>query len=215
MTPTTRPESDPRTRTGDTARRALECLDAIARQKGLDDVSMRDVARKVGVSLAALQHHYGTKGALFDAFVRHSVDGYRDRIARIAAESDNRTRLVNILGYVARETLLAARSGVLTMIEARAHHDDASRQAWQRFMRSYLEVMGGIVAAEFPDLPPEDVLPSAALMCAQLEGLAGPYEAACALGADPSKLIDAAVRAAASIPALRSAGLDSAMGDRA
>lgn len=206
MAPQRRPDSDPPARTGDTALRALACLETIAQQKGLDEVSMRDVARSVGVSLAALQHHYPTKAALFDAFVQRTVDGYRERIARIAAESDGRARLINIIGFVASETLLAARGGVLMMIEARAHHDEASRQAWQRFMRSYLEVLSAIVAAEFPDMTPDEVLHSAMLMCAQLEGLASPYEAACALGADPATLLDAAVRTVASIPAMRLAG---------
>jgi AcrR family transcriptional regulator len=199
-TPPEQPE-----RSGDTALRALQCLDEIARQKGLDDVSMRDVARRVGVSLAALQYHYPTKAALFDAFVQHSVESYRERIARIVTESESQKRFVNILAFLACETVLASRGGVLTMIEARAQHDDASRRAWQRFVRSYLEVMGGVIAAELPDLPPEEVLLCATLVCAQLEGLASTHEAACELGADPSTLLVAFVQAAVSTVAQRAA----------
>lgn len=212
MKPPSQPASKWRNRTSDTPRRALEALEAIAQQRGLDDVSMRDVARNIGVSLAALQYHYPTKAALFDAFVQYRVAGYRERIARVAAESDTPARLVNILGYVARETLVASRGGIWTMIEARAQHDEASRQAWQRFLSSYLEVMGGVLEAEFPSLAPDEVLQCAALMCAQLEGLAGPYETACAMGADPSALLDAAIRAAASIPAMYLSGFASPRG---
>jgi AcrR family transcriptional regulator len=193
---------------GDTARLALQCLDDLARQKGLQDVSMRDVARALGVSLAALQYHYPSKAALFDAFVRHSVDTYQERIARIASESESPTRFINMLDFVARETLAVAQGGVLAMIEARAHHDEVSHQALQRFMRSYLEVMGRIVATEYPDLPPDEVMLCATLVCSQFEGLASTFEAACEAGANPTKLLEASVEIAVSIMTQRaSSGL--------
>lgn len=186
-------------RTSETAQLALQCLEDLAREKGLDDVSMRDVARGLGVSLAALQYHYPTKAALFDAFVQRSFDGYRERLQRISSESEAQARFTNVLRFVARETLATAQGGVLAMIEARAHHDEASNQALQRFMRSYLEVMGTTIAAEFPDLPAKEVLLCAALVCSQLEGLASIYEAACEAGASPSVLLEACVTTAASI----------------
>jgi AcrR family transcriptional regulator len=194
---------------GDTARLALQCLDDLARQKGLEDVSMREVARALGVSLAALQYHYPSKAALFDAFVQHSVDTYQKRIAQIASESAPPTRFINMLDVVARETLVVAQGGVLAMIEARAHHDEASHRALQRFMRFYLKAMGSIVAAEFPDLPPEEVLLCATLVCSQFEGLASTYEAACEAGGSPKKLLETSVETAVSIVTQRAAsGLD-------
>ncbi len=191
-------------RSSDTAQLALQCLDDLAREKGLDDVSMRDVARALGVSLAALQYHYPSKAALFDAFVQRSFDSYHQRIQRISSESEARERFTNMLYFVARETLAAAQGGVLAMIEARAHHDEASRQALRRFMRSYLDAMGSTIAAEFPHLPAHEVLICATLVCSQLEGLASIYEAACEAGASPSALLDACVTAAASIVTQRS-----------
>jgi AcrR family transcriptional regulator len=192
---------------GDTARLALQCLDDLARQKGLEDVSMRDVARALGISLAALQYHYPSKSALFDAFVQHSVDTYQQRIARIASESEPPTRFINMLDFVARETLAVAQGGVLAMIEARAHHDEASHQAMQRFMRSYLEGMGSIVAAEFPELPPDEVQLCAILVCSQFEGLASTYEAAREAGANPTKLLEASVETAVLIVTQRAASV--------
>jgi AcrR family transcriptional regulator len=188
-------------RKGGTAARALECLEEIAQRKGLDDVSMREVASRLGVSLAALQHHYPTKAELFDAFVQHEMDHYRERIGRIAAAGGGRGRFTEILRFMAQETLLVARGGVLAMIEARAHHDEASRQAMNRFMRAYIDVLCDLVAAEFPTLSAEQALLCATLVCAQLEGLSTTCETACARGIDPTDLLEAAVHAAASTPA--------------
>lgn len=193
----TKPETS--VQASDTAQLALQCLDELARQKGLQDVSMRDVARILGVSLAALQYHYPSKSALFDAFVQHSVDMYQQRLAQIVSESASEARFMNMLDFVARETLAIAQGGMLTMIEARAHHDKVSNQALQRFMHFYLEVMGSFVAEEFPDLPPDEVKLRATLICSQFEGLASTYEAACAAGINPKKLIEASVEAAFSI----------------
>ncbi len=160
---------------------------------------MRDVARALGVSLAALQYHYPSKAALLDAFVQHSIDTYLKRIARIASESELPARFTNTLEFVARETLAVTEGGVLAMIEARAYHDEVSNQALQRFMRAYLDAMGSIIAAEFADLPPDEVKLCATLVCSQFEGLASTYEAACEAGVDPSSLINATVRAATCI----------------
>lgn len=181
----------------DTAFLALECLDQLAQQKGLQGVSMRDVARALGISLAALQYHYPSKSALFDAFVQHSVARYRARIAGIANESDTQHRLSNVLAFIARETLAAAKGGVLAMIEARARHDEASHTALLSFMCSYLEVMGTIIRAEYPALPPSEVRLCSALVCSQLEGLAKTYQAALESGIEADDLVEATVRVAA------------------
>lgn len=180
-----------------TALLALECLDQLAKQKGLQDVSMRDVARALGISLAALQYHYPSKSALFDAFVQHSVASYRALIEGIANESDAQDRLGNVFRFIARETLAAAEGGVLAMIEARARHDEASHTALLSFMRSYLDVVGTIIRAEYPALPPSEVCLCSALVCSQLEGLAKTYQAALESGVDADDLVEAAVRVAA------------------
>lgn len=193
---------EPTPRKGDTAARALNGLEEIARRKGLDHVSMREVANHLSISLAALQHHYPTKSALFDAFVEREVDRYRERVDRIAKETaGNRSRFTDVLGFMAHETLRVARGGVLSMIEARASHDEASRQALNRFMHAYVDVLSDLVVAEFPDLSDDKALLCATLVCAQLEGLSTTCETARARGIDPTEFLEAAVRAAESIPA--------------
>jgi TetR/AcrR family transcriptional repressor of bet genes len=193
-------KTDPPRRPGDTALRALGCLEEIALRQGLDDVSMRDVARGLGISLAALQHHYPTKAALFEAFVRHSVDFYRQRIADVAAAGGEGSRFADVVRYTARESAGSTRASVLAMIEARAHHDDAAGRAMRYFMTAYIELLKELIAAEFPALTPRDALHCATLVCAQLEGLAGVLETAQELGADPEALLEAAQSVVTAIP---------------
>jgi AcrR family transcriptional regulator len=200
MTAKEPPKTDPPRRSADTALRALGCLEEIALRKGLDDVSMRDVARGLGISLAALQHHYPTKAALFDAFVRHSVDFYRQRIGDVVAAGGKGSRFADVVRYMARESAGSARTSVLAMIEARAHHDAAANRAMRYFMTSYIELLQELVAAEFPAMAPVEALQCATLVCAQLEGLAGVLDTARELGANPEALLEAVQNVVTAIP---------------
>jgi AcrR family transcriptional regulator len=108
--------------------RALECLQELSLEKGLDDVSMRDVAKRLGMSLAALQYHYASKAALLDAFVHQTVEGYRGRIDSILAKSPKGELFANLVRFAAMETLEWDRHSVLAMIESRAKHDEAAKR---------------------------------------------------------------------------------------
>jgi AcrR family transcriptional regulator len=79
------------------ADRKQEILDAavaIADERGLDAVSMRSVAERVGLTPMALYPHIGSKGALLDAMVGHlagellpsmdEADSWRDQLVSLA-----------------------------------------------------------------------------------------------------------------------------------
>jgi AcrR family transcriptional regulator len=179
-----------------TALRALECLQELALEKGLDDVSMRDVAKRSGISLAALQYYYPNKAALLDAFVSQTVECYRRRIEAILATSPEGERFANLVRFTATETVQANRHGLLAMIEGRASHDDAARHAVGLFLQSYLIMMRDALAADAPDMPPAEALLQASLVVSMLEGLPSLVEPASNLGLDREALVAGAARTA-------------------
>jgi AcrR family transcriptional regulator len=183
-----------------TEQRALDCLKALALEKGLGAVSMRDVARRLGLSLAALQYHYPNKAALLEAFVRQTVGAYRERIEAVLAASANGERFVNLVRFAATETLQWDRHSVLAMIEGRASQDDAAKSAVLLFFRSYLEIMRAAVIADAPDVAPAKALLTVTLAVSMLEGLPSLIEPACNLGADRNALVEMAVRVATALP---------------
>jgi AcrR family transcriptional regulator len=176
-----------------TAKRALDALAALALEKGLDDVSMRDVAKRVGISLASLQYHYPNKAALLDAFVREAVASYRERIETILALGMEGERFARLVRFAAKETLDWDRHGVLAMIEGRASHDDAARSAIMLFFRSYLAIMRDALIADAPGLPPATALLTATLVVSMLEGLPSLIEPAGDLGVDKAAVLDSIV----------------------
>ncbi len=183
-----------------TAQRALDALNALALEKGLDDVSMRDVAKRVGISLAALQYHYPNKAALLEAFVRQTVASYRERIEAVLAVSDEGERFASLVRFAAMETVDWDRHSVLAMIEGRASHDHAARNAVRLFLRSYLDIMRDALIADAPDLPPAKALLTATLVVSMLEGLPSLIEPACDLGVDRDALVETIVRVSKTLP---------------
>jgi AcrR family transcriptional regulator len=178
----------------------LACLEELALETGLDDVSMRDVAKRLGISLAALQYHYASKAALLNAFVARTITEYRARLAAIAA--DNAPRFSAAIRFMALETRRIGESGVLAMIQARAFHDPAAKLATQTFMQAYLSILSDMIAAEFPGLSPDEANRAATLVCSLLEGLASTLEASRTRGVDEAQVVEATIHIASIIPKL-------------
>ncbi|BEV01136.1 TetR/AcrR family transcriptional regulator [Novosphingobium olei] len=59
-----------------TARRILEAAAQSFREKGLPAVSMREVAKKAGVTPMAIYRHYADKATLVEAVVAHGFEEY-------------------------------------------------------------------------------------------------------------------------------------------
>lgn len=65
-----------------TRRRLLESAGALFAQRGVDGVSVRQIAAGAGVSLAMIHHYYGSKHALYQA----CVDAMYDELGGLQAE---------------------------------------------------------------------------------------------------------------------------------
>lgn len=183
-----------------TASRALQCLQELSLEKGLDDVSMRDVAKRLGISLAALQYHYASKAALLDAFVHQTVEGYRRRIDAILATSPKGELFANLVRFATLETLEWDRHSVLAMIESRATHDETAKRAILLFYRSYIGAMRDALIADDPDLAPARAHMSAILVISMLEGLPSLVEPAGELGMDADALLNAIIQVSKIVP---------------
>ena len=82
-------------------------LDAFARG-GYEGLSMRAVARSLGVSLATVQHHFGTKADLYRAAVDYTLAD-ADRQRALEPRRDLNQRIRNLLDVsTARPGLMAA-----------------------------------------------------------------------------------------------------------
>ncbi|GAU65678.1 putative TetR family transcriptional regulator [Streptomyces sp. NBRC 110611] len=161
-------------------REISEALWRIAGTRGLDGVSLRDVAAEAGISLGRLQHYFRTKDEMLLFALRH--------INRLAAERIRR-RIEALPGEPApRDVLRACLSGMLPLDDksrvgqlvgaayyARAVHDEALRaEARQGIpqLRAFFTDQLRLAAAR-GELPPERATEDEAMLLIGLaDGLA-------------------------------------------
>lgn len=185
----------------ETAARALHCLEDLALEKGLDSVSMRDVAARAGLSLSSLQYHFPSKAALIERFVRRTIERSETEGADLLAAAEGGPYLPAVLQYSIEETLKSAQGGLFALIEARAQHDAATAEAMEGFWRASLEGYAEVVALDHPTLSEREVLLAATLIASMIEGLAATSKAADALGLDVAAQVEAVKQAALALPA--------------
>jgi AcrR family transcriptional regulator len=119
----------------DDSRRA-EILDAALRvftERGYDSGTMRDIARRVGVTEPALYRHFSGKEELFLELLRSTAGRMRDEVFEMLDALDPvrvRESIVRILAD-RREALLVYGPALRTVIVAAAHN--------QLFMEAYRE----------------------------------------------------------------------------
>ncbi|WP_395822199.1 TetR/AcrR family transcriptional regulator [Devosia sp.] len=166
----------------DTAGRVMTLMSEVALEKGLDALSMRDVAKRAGISLAALQYHFPSKDVLIAAFVDAMLNGYRKEINVIRSASDQDEELRNTIIFAVSQTLDVQTGSIFAMLEVRAIHDKSTAQALDGFMRFYLGTVCDVLLRRHPDLPLKDAQLAAASIVAMIEGLSSVRAAAQAIG---------------------------------
>lgn len=73
---------------GDLHRALLDAVDEIVREKGFHDLSLREAARRAGVSHAAPAHHFGDKDGLLDAYAIEGFQLLGERFDQASTEGD-------------------------------------------------------------------------------------------------------------------------------
>ncbi|WP_327705824.1 TetR/AcrR family transcriptional regulator [Streptomyces decoyicus] len=157
-----------------------EALWRIAGTRGLDGVSLRDVAAEAGISLGRLQHYFRTKDEMLLFALQHINRLAADRIrARIESLNEEPTP---------REVLRACLSGMLPLDDksrigllvgaayfARAVHDEALRAEAENGIPQLRAFFAGQLrlAADRGELPPERATEDEAmLLISMADGLA-------------------------------------------
>lgn len=169
--------------------RALECLEALARDKGLDGVSMRAVAKRLGISLAALQYHYPTKAELLSAFVNALVADHQQRLDAILERSPVHDRMGHVVRFTLEAALQQSEGGLLSMIEARAHHDAISAGVLAEFSHRYLSALADVVAQLHPSIGLQQARLTAVIIASLIDGATGYIALADSLGLKREVLI--------------------------
>jgi len=78
-------------------RSVLEAVIAIAAERGLEHVSVREVAAAAGVSIGTVQHYFPTKELMLAAAYGEVVDRIRTRVGALRIGADVRANIGSVL----------------------------------------------------------------------------------------------------------------------
>ena len=83
---------------GDLRRALIDAAIAVIAEHGADHLSLRDVARRLGVSHAAPAHHFGDKAGLLTAIATEGFMSFTDHLAAVADDGGDPARELAELG---------------------------------------------------------------------------------------------------------------------
>jgi len=107
----------------------LDAAETLFAARGVDAVSIREIAAEAGLSKATVFHHFDNKDALYQAVVRRSCEGISALVAQLAA-NENSNPLAALSDYRRhdlQETLAHADVVRLVLRELTHGHDDQAR----------------------------------------------------------------------------------------
>ena len=152
------------------AQRILTAVQDILVERGLEDVTIRNVAAAAGLSIGAVQHHHKTKDDLIMAAMNEVSRNFIERVGSAvhpeASARQNLGAVCRILGGVDDESRTA--SVIWLSYASKATTSSAVASAHQASWRLMEEGLTALLRQWNPDLARDD----AATLMALLDGLA-------------------------------------------
>jgi AcrR family transcriptional regulator len=150
----------------------LDRAESVLRERGLDTLSLRELARDLGVSHGAPRSHFIDRHALLDALAERGFDRVAQRM-RTAAESRQDDAAAALLAAAHAYVEFAVADAALLDLMFAAHHDDAGNsvsRAAGRFFGTIEELVASWIDAGV--LAGDDVERMSLLISATMLGVA-------------------------------------------
>jgi len=108
----------------------LDAAETLFAAKGVDGVSIREIAEAAGISKATVFHHFESKDVLYQAVVKRSCEGIGKLVAQLASreDTDPLVSLADYLRHDLEETLAHADVVRLVLRELTLGHDEQARR---------------------------------------------------------------------------------------
>lgn len=146
---------------GDLRQELLAAAVAVIDEKGIGSLSLREVARRVGVSHAAPAHHFGDKAGLFTALATDSFHLFADAMKQAIAQAEDPLSQLRLSGIAYIEFAIKNRSRFEVMFRPEVLNCEdveylaASRLTLQ-LQRDTVAGVAGSSATRAPSTPTEE-----------------------------------------------------------
>ena len=151
-----------------------EAVLRVMRRGGLEQASVRNVAREAGLSMGSLRHYFASQSELVVFAFRTVIDRIGSRLAKLATEPDPRRRAERVLGeLLPLDDERRAENEVWLAFTSRAMVDPALRALLEEGYDALLAGCAAIVRdLSAAGLAPTDIRAEAHRLHALLDGLA-------------------------------------------
>ncbi len=172
----------------------LETAEHALAEGGVRALSLRDLARRTGVSHAAPRRHFPDKQALLDALARDGFErlGEAMQAARDAAPAGFQAQLAAVAGAYVR--FASEHAALLELMYAGKHRPDATDELRETADRAFAAPLGLVAEAQTAgEVVPGDPAHVALVTWAAVHGLAAMANAGLLGEASPADVVPASV----------------------
>lgn len=155
------------------AREIAGIAGALLAEHGLERFSMRAVAERVGMSLAALQYHFPTFADLVRSMIDQRIDAYLDagRTYLVGLEDDPQRAFATHINWYIADARSRATARFTAQFQALACTNDYAASALDGYMQLYRASLALFIGRVNPNLSHGEALRRGALIAAMLDGL--------------------------------------------
>ncbi len=150
----------------------IEVAKKLIIDEGVSAVTMRRVARELGISPGNLHYHFPNYGLMLTAIVDAVLAPYLTKFAALKAESqgDPVTALTAVIEYVLDDLGKKETTIFFPELWALANRDDKAEQQMRKLYDIYMSVLVGLINNIRPDLNKKRTKEIALFICALIEG---------------------------------------------
>lgn len=139
---------------------------------GYAEMTMRQVADRVGISLSNVQHYFPSRESLLRALLESVMNSYAPAFDEVEAKFDTPVeRLAAVLRYLLADIKQAATERLFVEIWSLATRDPVAREIFDTMYTHHRQALEALVARAYPALPAAVLKRRTALAAMQIEGL--------------------------------------------
>ena len=155
-----------------TAEKILHVAQRIVISDGMTQLSMRRVARELGISPGNLSYYYASKQDLLEDLIAHVLQPYLEEFERLRAlEADSaEAQLQAVLEFVFDDLSTKGTTHFFPELWVMALHDEWAARQMERLYDTYRAVLREIVHTIRPDLDDTQVADLVLTISASIEG---------------------------------------------
>jgi len=139
---------------------------------GYSQMTMRQVADQVGISLSNVQHYFPSRESLLRALLESVMNSYDPAVDEIRKTiASPRARLIAAVRYFLEDVKQAETERLFVEIWSLATREPVAREIFDMMYSHHRQTLAGLIAEANPALPAATVKLRAAIVAMQIEGL--------------------------------------------